>query len=218
MKQCKILIVDDHKLFREAYARLIKSLIDPPPFCEQASDGFEAIDMIHKYSYDLMFLDISMPNLNAIGLHKIIAGEKLALPTIILSQHDDLSLVNYFITHGVSGYLTKNVSTEELSQAFKTVVEGGTYIQTEIATRMESNSHVCLAGSVNLTSSEQKLIHFLSLGLTSKEISIRMGLTPKTIDTYRERLLDKTGTKNVAELVSFSFRLGLNCIYSHHLI
>ncbi len=201
-----VLVVDDHGLFRMAFCKFLESIFDPSPVCDQAIHGYDALDKIKSKGYDVMFLDVSMPTLNGVGLNKIMSIEKIFVPTIMLTQYDDVSLVQYFMNHGASGFLNKNACSSEVCNAVEAALRGGKYVQTEVMSRIENCQP---PGSVSLTYKEQKLIQLLSIGFTSKEISIKMGLTTKTIDTYRERLLDKTRTKNTAELVSFSYRTGI---------
>jgi DNA-binding NarL/FixJ family response regulator len=205
VKLSKALVVDDHSLFRVAFCNLLGDIFVPSPNCDQAINGCEALDKLHSKSYDVLFLDINMPELGGVELFKIMISEGIQIPTIVLSQYVEESLIRFFLQRKCCAYLTKNSEPFQVYEAVSAVLNGCQYVQPEVTCLQEqeaSKSILCF------TKRETMLLHEISLGLSSKEIAARMGLTQKTIETYRERLLQKTGTKNSAELLSYAFRIG----------
>lgn len=203
------LIIDDHKVFRHSFILFLRSLVDCIVDCDEAGNGIEGIEKLRNKKYDLIFLDINMPLMDGVQFYRIIKKEKLAVPTIILTQLDSRFLIQYLINEGIHSFLTKNASDVEIKEAIHAALSERVYFPESIKKIIELNKGVLDLPCIEFSDSEKRLIRFLKDGNTSKEISQKSGLTVKTIDTYRERLLTKTQTKNVAELISFSYRVGI---------
>jgi len=206
----KILIVDDHQIFRKAFIRLLKVAVDYNIYCDEAQNGQEAIDKLHEGKFDLVFLDVNMPRMDGVEACKRIRNEHAKVAIIILTQFDNESLIFHFFNMGVQSFLSKGASIDELKAATDSVLTGKKYFSPEInliIQKGESNTD-CMK-RVEMTSQEKQLLKLLQEGFTSKEIALRMILTEKTVRTYKERLMEKTSTRNVAELITFGFRNGI---------
>jgi DNA-binding NarL/FixJ family response regulator len=198
----KILIVDDHKIFRAAFIRFLSTILNPDDECIEAGNGESALALIHDSVFDVVFLDISMPIMDGYEACKQICKIKDHPSVIMLTQHEEKVTSSYFINKGVS-FLTKSADPEEIASAIEFVRTGKQYLQNGF-------SHTeCGEINIELSGQEKRLIESLQLGNSSRDIAKQMMLTTKTVDTYRERLLKKTKTKNVAELIAFAFKTGL---------
>ncbi len=206
----KILLTDDHELFRKSLAMLLATLIEPPVVFEEAATGEKALEKLQDNSFDLMFLDISMPGMNGTTVCRHLYKSNIKTSVIVLTQLDDAHLISQLLLLGVKSFLTKDSSIPEIEHAIRSVRDGLVYLPQKLNESVEAlkkgyQENVRLDVSVQ----ELRLIKFLQQGFTSKGIAKEMNLTVKTIDTYRERLLYKTKTSNVAELISFAFKTGL---------
>ena len=206
----KVLVVDDHELFRKSVIMLLTTLIEPPVVFEEAATGEKALDKLRDNSVDLMFLDISMPGMNGTEVCRHLYKSNIKTSIIVLTQLDDANLISQLLLLGVKSVLTKDCSIPEIENAIRSVGDGLIYLPQNLHESVEAlkkgyQENIRLELSVQ----ELRLIKFLQQGLTSKEIAKEMNLTVKTIDTYRERILQKTKTSNVAELISFAFKTGL---------
>lgn len=200
-----VLVVEDHTLFRAAFCKFLESIFDPPPTCDQAIHGYDALDKLKSKSYDVMFLDVNMPLLNGVGLFRILDSEHLTVPTIVVSQYLDWSLISFFLQHKSCGYLSKSASPSQIVEAVAAVLEGNQYLQSDVDFPYKGSYP---KPALSFTAREFALLREISQGHSSKEIASNMGLTQRTIETYRERLLQKTGAKNSAELLAYAFRIG----------
>lgn len=126
---------------------------------------------------------------------------------IVLSQLEDPQLISYLWTLGIKSFLTKDTPPEEMKQAIQLVILNERYLPAKF--RETINVTASEKTKTNkLSHQELRLLELLQRGYTSKEVAKEMSLTVKTIETYRERILEKTKTKNVAELISYAFRTG----------
>jgi two-component system invasion response regulator UvrY len=197
------LVVDDQQVFRKAFVLLLKAIISPAITCVEAGNGREALAELKTSHFDLVFLDVCMPEMDGIEACKIIKTDYPKLQVIILTAFANSSLMCHFYESGVSSFLTKNAEVDEIIAAVDNAIIGEKYFpRTQQVDKDQFQK-------VDLSPQERHLLYLLHRGQTSKEISIAMKVTTKTVNTYRERLLEKTNTSNVAELVSFGFETGI---------
>ena len=184
-------------------------MVEPASVIEEAASGEEALEKLSDNSFDLLFLDISMLGMNGITVCEHLYSSVITTPVIVLTQHDDPHLISYLLSLGVKSFLTKNTATKEIINAIQSVGNNQIYIPEHFRKTVDAIGNENEKSRLDLSHQEIKLMEFLQQGLTSKDIALKMNLTTKTIDTYRERILEKTKTKNVAELISFAFKTGL---------
>jgi len=204
-----VLFVDDHRLLRHSLAILladrtcIKTL--------EASNGEEALEILKQNHVDVMILDVEMPIMN--GRDAFIQAKKKfpELKVIVFTYITGTENLLFFIYHGVNGFVSKSDNEDFMKEAILSVLRGELYfpknIMIEINSRLKTISEAIK--KMKLSARELKLINDLKEGKTSKEISLITGLSTKTVDTYRERLLNKTQTDNTVALVSFAVKNGL---------
>lgn len=197
-----ILITDDHQLFRSAFISLLKTTLNTQTKYYEAKNGIETLKLVQEIKIGLVFLDVSMPQMNGYETCKRIRELPCAPSIIMLTQHYEKATVCHFKELGVS-FLTKNAEPGTIDSAISIALKGGQFIEEGL---MYSGSQA--PASIVISKQEKRIITKLASGLSSKEIAAQLNITTKTVDTYRERLLKKLKVKNVAELISFVFKTG----------
>jgi DNA-binding NarL/FixJ family response regulator len=199
-----ILIVDDHLIVREGIKRIINDIPDMHIISE-ASNGNEAMELIFKNTFDIVLLDISMPKLNGLQTLKLIKKYNDKLPVLMLSMHSEKQYAMRSIKAGASGYMTKEVATQELVSAIRKINDGRKYISKEVAELLatdlyhedEKEPHE------NLSDREFEILKMIARGLTSKVIAAELIISPKTVSTYRSRILEKLDLHNNSDIIHY---------------
>lgn len=211
MKSLSILLTDDQSMFREGVELILKQHF-PNAKLFQAGDGTEAIDIIAKQPIDVVLLDVNMPGMNGIEVSRVILRNHPETKIIILTQYNGEAMVSTLLKEGVHGFLLKNSSSSEIIKAIDTVCEHrAVYITPAIhpsVTKKENNVEE-KAPSIFFTKREAEILMYLKMGRSSKEIAERLSLKENTINSYREDMLQKTQTRNVAELISYAYENGV---------
>lgn len=209
----KILLVDDHEIMREGICALLRK----HPEMEvigQAADGRTAVDMVKQLQPDVVVMDIGMPNLNGIEATHQMVAENPHIKVMALSTHSDGSVVAKMIKAGATGYMLKESAFSELLDGLRTMAEGKTYLCSKI-------SKVVFADYINLltnprtealdclTCREREVLQLVAEGHTTKDIAKALRLSPKTVDSHREHIMEKLDIRNVASLTKYAIREGL---------
>ena len=202
----EILITDDHSIIRDG----LKSMLANHPDIQvvaQAANGSEAIDFLKKHSVDIVLMDISMPILNGIEATKFITKQFPATRVIALSVHEENEYLRYMINEGARGYLSKDVSRDELIEAILAVAKGKKYFSSVIFDRLTAGS--LSAEMPILTEREIEILRLITSEMTNQEIAEKLSLSVRTIDTHRRNILQKLKVKNTAGLVKYAIHLGI---------
>ena len=204
----RVLLADDHAIFRAGLRRLVEEAGDMAVIAE-AADGHEAIKRIHDVMPDVVVIDISMPGLDGLEVISQLNFSHPKLPILVLTMHEEEQYVVRTIAAGAMGYITKRSVPELLVKAIRKVHAGGRYLTEEVAEilalRMASGDRMespldCLSNR------EIQVLRRLALGQTTREIAEVYQLSVKTVDTYRSRLLQKLNLRNNAELTRFAIQ------------
>lgn len=203
----KILLVDDHSIVRQGLKNLIELEADLQVTGE-ASSGIEALKLVRSYMYDIVVLDISMPDKNGVDtLHdlKHIAAD---LPVLILSGYSEQQYALNLIRSGCKGYLSKDADSDEIIKAIRTIANGKRYISAELAELMsEQLSHPTDKQlHENLSDREFQVFFKLAGGLSPTEIAAELNISIKTVSTYRTRILEKMSLKTNADLTYYAIK------------
>ncbi len=200
----KILLADDHTLFREG----LKQIIAKHPnlkVVNEAGTGFEVLDQIKNNEIDLVILDISMPNMSVFEIVTNIKITHPKLPILILSMHPEEQYAIRLFKAGVSGYLSKECAAENLINAITKITMGGKFISSSLAETLafavDKNSDKPLHQL--LSNREFEVMQMIVEGKELKEIADLLCLSEKTITTYRSRVLEKFNLRNNVELTRF---------------
>jgi DNA-binding NarL/FixJ family response regulator len=201
------LIADDFPVVREGLKKIFERTRSVVVGGE-AQNGQEVLDQVEAKDFDVVLLDITMPNTNWLELLKDLKSRKPQLPVIILSMHRGEEYVTRAFRAGASGYLTKESMMDELVQAVEKVSRGGKYVSPSIADTLVSlfDAGAELPPHKLLSDREYEVMSLLVRGKKAKEIANELFLSPNTVNTYRSRILEKTRTKNIAELVRYAMK------------
>lgn len=204
----RVLLADDHDIVRAGLRRIIEEAGDIEVVGE-AADGQEAISQVHQTKPDVAIIDISMPGVDGLEVIRQVHHYYPKLPIIILTMHEEEQYVVRAIEAGARGYLTKRSAPEQLVKAIRKVYAGGRalsdaaaeFLALRLASRSRGHSPVDA-----LSHREIQVLRNLALGKTVREIAEAYHISPKTVDTYRARLLKKLNLRNNAELSRFAIQ------------
>jgi len=210
----KILLADDHKIVRDG----LRALIEGQPGMEvagEAENGRAAVRLARDLSPDAVVMDVAMPDLNGIEATRQIVAEGAGARVIALSMHSDRRFVAEMLKAGASGYLLKDCAFEELTQAIQVVMGGQTYLSPGIASVVVED-YVRHAGegadAVGLTAREREVLQLLAEGRSTKQIASRLHVSAKTVETHRQRLMEKLNLHSIADLTKYAVRAGLTSL------
>jgi len=214
----RVLLVDDHAIIRQGLC----SLLEKQPDIEvvgSVEDGRKAVDIARELAPDLVIMDISMPNLNGIDATRKIIGEMGDVKVIALSIHSSRHFVAEMLKAGASGYILKECLFDELVEAIKTVLNGGTYLSPKITGVVIDDYVKRLSTQYQpegpvLTEREREVLQFLSEGKSTKQTALQLHVSAKTIESNRRNIMDKLGINSVAELTKYAVREGLTPLES----
>ena len=217
MKQIKVLLVDDHKIFRDGILSLFSD-VDDIKIADIASNGQEALNIIKSQKPDVVILDISMPVMSGLELIPKIKEMYPLLKILILSMHSGEDYIFKAIRAGANGYLPKqSTSKTELVNAIKTLYEGQEYYSSSVSQVMQRN-FVKKARSGEdenenevflLTQREREILKQVVEGLSNQEIASRLFIHIRTVETHKNNIMQKLKLKNSVELVKFAIRNNL---------
>ncbi len=204
----KVLLADDHSIVRAGLRRIIEESGDMEVIAE-AADGREAIRRVEKEIPDVAVVDISMPGLDGLEVISRLNVRHPDLPVLVLTMHEEGQYVVRAIEAGAMGYITKQSAPEQLVNAIRKVLEGGRYLTDEATEALALRVARGKQGQTPLDSlsmRELQVLRRLALGNTNREIAKAFGISIKTVDTYRSRLLKKLNLRNNAELSRFAIQ------------
>ncbi|MEX2149726.1 MAG: response regulator transcription factor [Steroidobacteraceae bacterium] len=208
----RVLVADDHTIVRQG----IVSLLRDSGVCEvvaEAANGLEAVEKAIALRPAVALIDITMPRLNGL---EVVRRIRQALPdtrVLVLTVHDDEEYVLPIVRAGATGYLLKNAAATELVEAVQTLNRGKAYFGPEaarvMAEQLQNPGQAPADPYQRLTPREREVFHLVVEGKASKEISRLLGISVKTAENHRARLMEKLAVHNTAELVKYAARKGL---------
>lgn len=203
-----ILVTDDHAVIRRGLKQVITEHLGAGVLVEEAQNAQEALDHIWKRDWDLVVMDISMPGRSGVDILKDIKLSKPKLPVLFFTMHEEDQFAVRVLKAGAAGYLSKDSSPDELMKAIRKAASGGRYVSTALAEKLA-------AGLSNdpdkqphelLSDREFQVLCKIASGRTATQIAQDLGLSVKTISTYRARILEKMHLHNNAELTTYAIR------------
>jgi DNA-binding NarL/FixJ family response regulator len=208
----RLLIADDHPVVREGLARIVATMSGLTVAAE-ATDGDGVIRAVQTTPFDTVLMDITMPGPGFLEVLRQVRALKPRLPVLILSVHPEEQFAVRALRGGAAGYLTKNHSPDQLREAIARVVRGGRYISPTLAERLASGlggTACAQAPHEALSEREFEVLRLLGGGHTAKEAGAELGLSPKTIGTYRGRIRQKLTLKSNAEIIRYAMAHSLS--------
>jgi DNA-binding NarL/FixJ family response regulator len=210
----EVLLADDHGVVRDGVCRLLESSADIRVIAV-ANDGFDAIGETERLRPDVVVMDISMPKLNGIEATRAIVDRAPSTGVLILSMHCSAEMIRKALSAGARGYLLKESAGDEVVAAVRAVAAGGRYFGQGISVRgLDIRRDVPrLAPNVqDLTRVEREILRLVANGKSNAEAAQVLDLSPRTVETYRSRLMEKLQLDNLPALVKFAIRHGITTL------
>jgi DNA-binding NarL/FixJ family response regulator len=208
-----VLLADDHAIVRDG----LRALLEANPEIKvvgDAANGKEAVDQVEKLDPDIVVMDISMPDMNGIVATRRILESKPGIRIIVLSMLGTADNVFHALQAGAKGYLLKESAGREVVEAVQTVYAGEMYFSRPITNTMINDYMQARIETQNdslesLSMRENEILCLVVEGKTSAEIGKKLNLSPKTVESYRSRMMQKLGISDLTELVKFALKNGL---------
>ncbi len=208
----KVLIADDHQLFREGLVNLLSS-VPKIEVIEQAKDGKEAVEKTIKLKPDVVLIDINMPLMNGIEATKMLKEKLPELKIIAVSMHSDRQYVKGILEAGADGYLLKNCTYKQLTEAILSVNVGKKILSEDI-TELVIKGYLDpikpdTEGLDELSEREMEILKLFAEGKSTREISDKLFISVKTVGTHKQHILSKLNLKNSTDIIKFALKHGL---------
>lgn len=209
-----VIIADDHAVVRQGIRTVLEEIPGLKVLAE-AGNGREVFSLLEEHTPDLLVLDISMPEMTGLEVAKQLRGEGSELGILILSMHENPEYILEAVRAGADGYILKDVGPAELREAVEAVVDGREHFaprvthQLSVALREELERERQRSKLDQLTGREREVLVRVAAGRTNREIAEEFGISPRTVETHRERVMAKLRIRTVAGLTRFVVENGL---------
>jgi DNA-binding NarL/FixJ family response regulator len=210
----RVVLVDDHSVVRAGLKAVLGATPDITVVGE-ASDGREGVELVARLKPDVVVMDLSMPGVDGVAATKEIVASGLGTRVIILSMHAEEDYLVPAMEAGASGYLVKTNADRELVNAIRGVAHGEVYVQSAaarvLAKKLAAKSPAATERQQyeRLTGRERDVLRGIALGYSAPEIGSQLQISPKTVDTYKQRIQEKVDLAHRSQYVQFALRLGL---------
>ena len=218
----RVLLADDHELFREGLKRLLETVADDIEICALAADGEEAVRLVQRENPDLVLMDLQMPEMGGVEAVGVLQQIRPDLPVVVLTTYDDEDLVLAAMQAGAAGYLLKDMSGRDLAEAIRKVHAGKRFVDPEVGARMIRNMPERTApheqrlmprgaghGGNALSAREMQILRMLVEGSGNREIAERFSISEGTAKNYVSRIYAKLNVADRAQAVAYAIRHGL---------
>jgi len=214
MEIIKIILVDDHTLFRDG----IKSILDEVEIIrviDEAPDAGTLLEKLHHLRPHMIITDISLPDMSGIELTKKITEDYPDIKVLMLSMHNNEEFIINSLKAGAHGYLSKDIQSAELLEAIRAVMDGKVYFNKEISQTIINNYRTHYANtnesgkkdiSTLLTERETEVIKLIGEGMINKEIADRLCISIRTVDAHKNHIMQKLGLRSTVELVKYAIK------------
>lgn len=211
MGEIKVAIADDHKIFRKGVIISLRHYSNIK-FVLEAENGQELLDGIETTRPDVILMDLRMPVKDGIETTKYISVHYPDIAVLVLTMHEDERFVIHLMENGANGYLLKSTDPVEIKRAITDVVEKGYYLNNFVnrilikKTQNKNKRIPSLKKEVEVSEREKEVIHYICMEYTSTEIGVKMGISARTVESIKERLMERFGLKNTPGLVFFAVK------------
>jgi DNA-binding NarL/FixJ family response regulator len=205
-QKTRVVLADDHDLVRSGIKALL-SMVEGVEVIAEARDGRELVTLVEDLKPDVVMTDISMPGMDGISAIAEIHARHPEVRMLVLSMYDTVDFVKRAVANGACGYLMKDAPPFELEQALRSVMATGSYFSPAIAQRLLQPSEPTVDDE--LTHRQVEILKLIAQGKASKEIAYELGLSPKTVDVHRARIMERLRLNDIASLTLYAVRKGL---------
>jgi DNA-binding NarL/FixJ family response regulator len=210
VKRPRVLLADDHRMVAEGLKSILEAEFE---LVGVVDNGRAMVDAAKASLPDVIVADITMPTLNGIEAMEVLRAEGVGIPIVFLTMHRQAGYARRALEAGAAGYVLKHAAPEELVQAVRAALEGGTFVSPAIAggvlEAMKSGSAPPLDPAAQLTPNQRQLVRLLADGLSAKEIARRLDVSSRTVESQKYQLMETLGTGTTAELIRFAIRNGI---------
>jgi DNA-binding NarL/FixJ family response regulator len=210
----RVVLADDHAVVRAGLKAVLGTAPDIQVVGEGAT-GREALALTERFHPDVVITDLTMPDLDGAAVLKSIVEQKLPTRVLILTMHAEDEYLVPLLEAGAAGYLVKSAADRELIAAVRAVAHGDTYVRPAaarvLARRLTRQDPAAAERErfAQLTPREREVLRLVAQGYSAPEIGTRLGISPKTVDTYKQRIEEKLGLAHRSEYVQLALKLGL---------
>ena len=209
MQRPRVLLADDHRVLSDG----LKSLLEPHfEVIGIVADGRELVAAAKRLDPDVVVLDISMPSLNGIDAARQLRSAGARPKLVFLTMHREVTYAARALEAGASGYVMKHSAASELVTAIQEALKGGTYITPQIASELLGlwrRGAPAAEVSGELTPRQQEVLQLVAEGRSAKEIATILGISRRTAEFHKARLMESLGVKSMAELIQYAIRAGI---------
>ena len=202
----QVVLADDHDLVRSGIKALL-STVEGVQVIAEARNGNELLQLLESVKPDVVMTDISMPGMDGITAIAEIHSRFPDVKVLVLSMYDTVDFVKRAVANGACGYLMKDAPPFELEQALRSVMATGSYFSAAVAQRLLQPSEPTVDDE--LTSRQVEILTLIAQGKSAKEIAFELGLSPKTVDVHRARIMERLRLNDIASLTRYAVRKGL---------
>lgn len=203
----RVVLAEDHHLVRTGLIAILRSLHDVE-IVGEACDGHELLAIVDALKPDVVLCDVGMPNLDGIAATAVITAQHPGVRVLVLSASKDAAVVRSAVANGASGYLGKDTPATELAQALRTVVSGSVYYSPSIA-HLLLRSEATQTREPKLTPRQRQVLALLASGKSSKEVAFELGLSSKTVDAHRAKIMEQLEIRTTAGLIRYALHKGI---------
>ena len=204
----RVYLVDDHPVVRSGLRTLVAAQADMEVVGE-ASDGITAVEEASVVKPDVIVMDLSLPKLGGAEATERIRAAVPSAKVLALTAHEERGYVQLLMNAGASGYLLKRTAGDDLVRAIRAVAAGGIYLDPEVASQVVvTGGQASERARARLSEREIEVLRLIAQGFAMKEIATTVGVSTRTLETYRARAMEKLGFKTRAEIVQYALRRG----------
>jgi DNA-binding NarL/FixJ family response regulator len=214
MSTIRVAIADDHKIFRKGVTLSLRPYTNIK-FVLEAENGDELLNGLPEAKPDVVLMDLRMPGKDGIETTKTISKQYPGIKVLVLSMYEDERFVFHMMENGANGYLLKNSEPQEIRRAIMDVYEKGYYLNNYVNRILLKRSHARnktipnLNSEITLTDKEKDVLRFICMEFTAQEIAQKMEISARTVESIKDRLMERFGSKNTAGLVFFAVKNNL---------
>jgi two-component system, NarL family, nitrate/nitrite response regulator NarL len=202
----QVVLADDHDLVRSGIKALLAT-VEGVQVIAEARNGQELLTLLDSVKPDIVMTDISMPGMDGITAIAQIHARHPDVKVLVLSMYDTVDFVKRAVANGACGYLMKDAPPFELEQALRSVMATGSYFSAAVAQRLLQPSEPTVDDE--LTQRQVEILTLIAQGKSAKEIAYELGLSPKTVDVHRARIMERLRLNDIASLTRYAVRKGL---------
>jgi len=210
----RVVLVDDHAVVRAGLKAVLATAPDIQVVGE-GSNGREAVALAERFKPEVVITDLSMPDLDGAGVIREIVAKNIPSRVLVLTMHTEDEYLVPLLEAGAAGYLVKSAADRELVAAVRAVAHGDTYVQPSAARALAKGVRRRAEHAderdrfAQLTERERDVLRLVARGFSAPEIGEQLFISPKTVDTYKQRIGEKVGLTHRSEYVQFALKLGL---------